>query len=304
MRLQSVEVMRGPAKAPTKKYPNGAPGEPIGYKFNQLLRYVKPFYLVPDNAANNPTNPAQVQMAANSWSPQIPMSIGSDGPFEGSMLMYDRGSDDVGACLVELVDMEAGFRITGRPCHVDTILGDGTNPSLLPESIWLNRRQTLQFRAFDLTGDENAIRPIIHGQRLWLDQARDADLTRYAEERMFRRRSVYPYVCPTDEDITLTGAAAATDHYFTQAAIGHFEVFKILYVSTDEFRFKIQDEGGRALTEDWVHAYGGMGTARFPFMTYGTWLIEASGKVTFTLQDLSGQDNTIYLTLMGRMLLV
>ena len=298
MRLKSYELVRD--KFRSKAFPAG---KPLGYEWNNLPRFVKPYYLALENQSANAANPEQIVMAANAASAPIGMRITHEGPFEGGYLMYDRDSVDSGACLIDLTDTHRRHRITARPCHVDTIMGDGTRPSIIPESIWIERRQNIQFQATDLTGAPNAIRPYIAGQRFFLEQARDEHLDAYSFGRSFRARYMLPYFAPTDKDIEMVGDDTL-EWQFTQDGRGHFEVMKINYVSTGDFRFKIRDEVGTELTQNWVHNTAGLGTARDPFMTYGSWFITASGIVTFTIEDLSGTANKIYLTLLGRILFV
>jgi len=275
------------------------------YQWNKLLRNVKPFYLVPRNADQNAAQPEQVVVPANGQSNDVRMTVNHEGPFEGAYLTYDVGATGVAAAqLIELEMPSVKHKITGRPCHISTVMGSGQRYNILPESIWLQKRQGLIFRSFDLSGQENTVRPVIHGQRFWLDQARDANLDKYARERDFRNRYILPYMCPTDEDITMDASQAATDYYFTQDVRGHFEVFKICVHSTDEFKFVILDENDQQLMTNWVHVNAGMGNAQDPFVFYGTWLISAGGQCTFRLQELSGDENKIYITLIGRMLMV
>ncbi len=154
----------------------------------------------------------------------------------------------------------------------------------------------------DLSGSTNNIRPIFHGQRVIADRAKDPAVDKYVIERGIRSRYTLPYMCPLDENPSMT-ANQERDYTFTQDARGHFEVRKLTYKSTGNFKFKILDETGQSLTRNWVHASAGLGTAFEPFVTAGPWTIKNGGIVSFTIKDLSGSANTIYLTMSGRMLM-
>ena len=267
------------------------------YHFNQLLFQVRPYYLVPRNAALNAANPEQINMLANAVSAYVQMYMVDEGAFEASLLSCHRDDE----CLVEIYDDVHKRNLTGRPCHVDTIFGDGQEPFILPESLFLEKRQSLQFRCTDLSGQENNIRPVFGGQRIFSDRIRDPKVDEYLRNRVIRSRYMLPYMCPLDEDPLLTALQASQEFYFTQDAIGHFEVRKITFNSAGAFKFKLYDETGQELTSDWVHSGAGMGNANEPYIFYSPLAIRAGGMLKFILTDLSNDANQIYITLTGRM---
>lgn len=270
------------------------------YLFNNLLFHVKPYYLVPRNANLNAANPEQIQMGAGAASAQVPLYVVDEGAFEGGYL----SAQYTAPCLIEMVDDVRKMPLTGRPCHVATIFGNGQEPFILPESIFLDKREAILFRATDLSGDANDIRPIICGQRLFSDRARDKHLDTYIQKRLVRSRYCLPFMCPLDKDVIIA-AGVTSDWYYTQDAIAHFEVFKITYTSTYDFRFKIVDETGQEMQNDWIYSTAGIGTAFEPFIFYGSWAIKAGGKVKFTIENLNDNySNYIYITLTGRLFFV
>jgi len=283
------------------------------YVFNELMWGVQPYALTPDNADLNPTHPEQIVVPASGTSPQISMYCVDEGAFEGSYLCAEYGQDGSGNPLyqrVEIIDDTRGRPITGRPCHIVTLFGTGQRPMVLPESIFLDKRESLIVRSYDLSGSANWIRPVIHGQRLFNSRVRDKSLDDYREKRIIRSRYMQPFICPTDEDMTLTGASGSrAEYYFTNEAIGHFEVKKITYYSSYPFKFRIFDESGQQMSRNWVHATAGLGTAQYPFLTYGSWAIRARGIVRIELESLpnaagSYNNDTIYMTFIGRMFFI
>ena len=267
------------------------------YLFDNLVFAVKPYYLTPDNANLNSADPEQIEMAASSASAQVVVQSIEEGGVEIHSLSCER----TGACLAEIIDETRRHKITGRPCHVDTIFGDGQEQFMLPESLFLGRKDPMLVRFTDLTGAPNDIRPVFHGQRIITDRARDPKVDAYMLERQIRSRYMLPYLCPLDENPALQ-ANAEGEYYFTEDSRGHFEVRKLTYKSTGDFKFKIIDETGQSLTSNWVHCSAGLGTAHEPFVLAGPWVIKSDGIVKFIIKDLSGSANTIYLTLSGRML--
>ncbi len=267
------------------------------YRFNDLLFHIRPYYLVPRNASNSPANPEQIGIVANGVSAAVQMYMVDEGAFEGALLSCER----TGACLVSMYDDVHRRLLTGRPCLVDTIFGTGLEPFILPESLFLEKRQSIQCIITDISGQTNAIRLVIGGQRIFSDRIRDKKVDKYLGNRVLRCRYMLPYLCPLDEDPLLTALQANQEFIFTQDMIGHFEVKKITYVSAGAFKFKIYDETGQELTSDWIHNTAGMGTAAEPYIFYSSLVIRAGGQVRFLLTDLSNGSNQIYITLSGRL---
>jgi hypothetical protein len=201
--------------------------------------------------------------------------------------------------LVTLYDNQRKVSLTGRPCHAETLIGIGQRPFVLPETIVVDKKQPITVRFNDLSGAENNVRFQIHGQRLYVEQVRDPRLDLYVKRRRERNRFMSFYACPLDTDPNL-GASATADYYFTQDYQSYFEVRKITYKAAGAFKFKITDEKSNGLQSDWIHATGAMGTAQYPFVYPGPWLVEPGGKLTFTITELSGASNQLYLTLSGR----
>lgn len=283
------------------------------YVFNNLMFGVKPYYLTPNNVQLNPQHPEQIVIPAAGVSAQISMFCVDEGGFEGDYLTAEYGRDQYGDPLymkVEIFDDVRKRPITGQPCHIVTLFGTGQRPLVLPESLFLDKREAIWMRAYDLSGAASWIRPVVHGQRIFTDRMRDKSLDEYREKRILRARYMLPYICPTDEDMVLEGGAASrAEYYYTNDAIGHFEIKKLTYYSQYPFKFKITDEGGQQLSRDWVHATAGLGTAQYPFITYGSWVVRARGVVRIELESLPDaagtyHNDTIYLTFVGRMFFV
>lgn len=278
------------------------------FRVNELVDHVKPYWLTLHNTQLNPDDPEQVTMAANAAAAPQPMNVTDEGAFEGALLTCQRADE----MTVELLDTVRKIGITARPCHVDTIFGqnpiaggEGLNPFVLSESIWLDRAESLLLKCTDISGGTNNIRPVIHGQRIFAERARQPGIDAYIRKMNALRRRVLPYICPIDEDPELDADEQNREILLTQDGIGHFDVRKIMYHSEHNFKFKILDDGGQELTRDWVHCDAGAGDATFPYMLYGQWRIRAGGVVRFFFQNLNAQAaNQLYVTLSGSLILV
>jgi hypothetical protein len=269
------------------------------YFINPLIEYVKPYTLIPRNADLNPAQPEQIIVPANGQSADVTLEMVDEGLFEGAYLTAGYKNDADPKMLMELIDNQRRVSLTGRPCHVDTVIGNGARPFVLPESLPVDKRQPIVVRFYDLSGAENDVRFQIHGQRIYSEQVRDPKLDRYVKRRQERNRHMSMYLCPTDIDPVIP-ANATRDYYFTNDYNIYFEVRKITYKTTGKFKFQIIDEKNNGMQSGWIESTGAIGTAQYPFIYYGPWMIVPGGKVTFRIQDLSGDENPMYITLSGR----
>lgn len=297
MDIQAFGITKKKVKDPK----TGKMVESEKYFINPLAEYVKPFTLVPRNADLNPTQPEQIVIAAaGGQSADVTLEMVDEGIFEGAYLTADFKDNNNPAMLVELIDNQRKVSLTGRPCHVETVIGNGQRPFVLPESLLVDKRQPIIVRFYDLSGvADNSVRFQVHGQRMYSEQIRDAKLDSYVERRHRRNRHMSMYLCPLDTDPTV-GANLTGDYYYTNDYGIYFEVRKIMYQSTGAFKFMVFDEKNNGMSTGWVHSTGAIGVAQYPFIFYGPWLIVPGGKVTFRIEDLSGAPNTVKLTLAGR----
>ncbi len=288
------------------------------YFANELPFYVRPYYLVPDNYNTNPVNPsyATVPAAAGAWSAEVKIRSIPGGAFEGAYLTmyYYNFPDGTEDFLVSIRDINRSINITGRPCHVRTVFSQVVAPwpeyryppVVLPESIFLNEKEGLGIRFQRIiAGDEENVQPIIHGQMMFFRKVINNDIDEYIRRRILRARQMMPYFCPLDED-PVVPAGSEVEVWFTQDLMCHFDVRKLAYFATSDgvalgFKFRIVDEYGQELTNNWIRSVAGLGSAPRPSHTTGPWCIRAGGKVKFIIRNLDPTyDLTVYLTLIGR----
>jgi hypothetical protein len=270
------------------------------YFLNPLADYVKPYTLVPRNADLNPTNPEQIIVPASGQSADVMLDMVDEGIFEGAYFTAQYLDDTTPAMLVELIDNQRRVSLTGRPCHVTTVIGTGQRPFVLPESLLIDKNQPIICRFYDLSGVENNVRFQIHGQRMYSEQIRDARLDAYIKRRQERNRHMSMYLCPLDVDPTIA-AGARGDYYYTNDSNIYFEVRKIMVYATGAFKYTISDEKNNGMQTGWLHSQGALGVAQYPFIFYGPWMIRPGGKVTFRIENLDAQNElTLKITLAGR----
>ena len=281
------------------------------YFANELAFYVRPYYLVVDNQDLNPNHPSKIVVLANSWSPEVRMRCIYGGAFEGAYLT-STSADTNHDFLVTLRNITRAIPYTGQPCHIRTVFGGAqalagppSSPAVLDEAIFLNEKEELGIRFFNLSADyDDEVMPVIMGRMMFPRKVINDDVSEQIRKRILRSRQMAPYFCPLDENPTLT-AGQELEVMFSQDAMFHFDVRKIAYsIISDEvadFKFRVIDEYGQELTNNWIRAGAAAGTAIRPFKLCSPWVIRAGGKLRFIIESLNDDYSmTIYFTLIGR----
>ena len=279
------------------------------YIWNDLVYYVRPYFMAPFDDVNDADFPEKVWVPAGGTRTSY-FRLEDDGVFMGAYLTAHQDGDagsPLPDLLVHIYDDVRHRPITARPCHVVTIFGSARRVSHLSEPLWLDRNETLvcTYTNND-TQSQHYIAPAIHGQRIYNDRVHDKDLDEYVLKRSLRSRQILPYFAPLDSDISLI-ANEERDYYYTQPADSHFEIRKILYYSLDELpiEIKIFDDGEQQLTYDWMRLDCGSGVADSPFLMYGPLVVRADTKWRFRLRRITGGNTqTGWLTLAGRQLIL
>lgn len=285
------------------------------YFANELAFYVRPYYLVVDNQNLNPDNPSKIQILANARTSEVRMRCIYGGAFEGAYLT--EGGTVTGLnLLVSMRNITRAMPYTGRPCHISTVFGGRDldsyplSPAVLDEAIFLNEKEEIGLIFENLTASADEIQPIIIGRMMFPRKVINNDVNEQIRKRILRSRQMAPYFCPLDTNPTLT-ANQEVEVTFSQDAMFHFDVRKLAYhiitSSPDpepelrDFKFRVIDEEGQELTNNWIRSGAGLGTAIRPFKLCTPWAIRAGGKLRFIIENLSPvYSMTIYMTLIGR----
>lgn len=272
-------------------------GRVAAYDQNALFRM--PYFQVVDRP-----NEAIV-VPANGQSTIYISSVSAEGP----SVIKSFSAQKSGAALVNLQiqDGQSGRSLQKSGVHIDTIMGSGQQPFILPEELYIPEGRAVRMTFKDLTGSPNTIRPVFLAKRALKPQA-DGALA-LAKQRMERREYIsMPYFFGLDgTSIVLTSGSSGQD----TISIGndaHFECMGINVSSTGAFTFDIIDVAtGESIIDgfnssNFQQANANIaGTANFPFRFMVPRFFYKNQKLIVTVTDLSGSGNTIYLTLIGRL---
>lgn len=286
---------------------------------------VQYFQLVPDQQVTAPLPPAApVALAAGATSGPITFTIGQDGPFEGFYLSHYRRAtiglaESFQNSWVNIYDEGAKRNLMNREIHIDTLMGKtitagtgvaGIGPHLLAESLYLNPQRVLMmtFRNAPAGGGIVGLDyfPVVHGTRFYGYANPSKELAVAVERRAARARVTSPFWYTTDADIAAQAAGSVAVYPLTIDAAGHFEWWKTMYVSDQDFMLEIIDRrNGRSFSNGPVYCRASMGTASFPYILPEHTLFTANTQLQLRVYNLAAAAVlNAYITLGGRRIYV
>lgn len=261
------------------------------------------FYLTPD-APNNP-----VVLGAGATSGPLSFTVSQDGPAEFFYLLHEKTNATL--VTVDLFDESSRLRLNNRAIHIDTMFGQrtpaiagvemGVLPHLLAETLWVQPSRSV-LMTFNDGAAGNTIYPIMCGRRFYNYANPSQQMAESVEKRNARSRLSSPFWLTTDNnDIAVLGGAAGLGFLRTPAS-GYFECWKICTFSTGAFSWRITEPNGRTNSNDWIHNRAGTGTGPLPLVLPEPTVYAPNTNLRLDVVDLSAAPNTIYFTMVGRII--
>lgn len=275
---------------------NGKPAYLVGP--NPLKESVTPFHVGPYKVAS-------ITLAAGGDG-EIEFVIDSQGSFEWTHIV----GQSTGAYTVSFFDPAGQGRLSNFPVHSGTIVGTARRPFQLPDPYLFNvegSERRLVAKLHDLSGGENVVRLYLYGRRYYVRNAAP-DVGEEIGRKIGRGwRSNNYFLVPKEVNQFGTPLAVAgngTKRFtFIMDHDEDTDIEKMMASSTGAFSFNLREiDTNRTLSNKVIHSDNGWGTAQFPFRFADTWLLERNKELVCDVTDLSGENNTIYLTLAGRRL--
>jgi hypothetical protein len=230
----------------------------------------------------------------------------------------------VATVLLQIQDGQGTRALMNGAAHIDTIFGNflpGNKAYPLAEALYVDEQRKILISATDLSqappagsppvAVTNNIRPNFIAERL-LTRVYDPT-TKKARDRMDKRQYLsMPYFYVLDNGFSKLAANGTNTETISLGQDSHFELFQLTAVATGglgSFLINIVDQ---ATGESVFDAPQGVsfpvssglvvGNASFPVRLHEPRFFEVGGKLVVTLTDVSGNPNTVYLTLGGRAL--
>lgn len=271
-------------------------------QINRAKRHVRSFWI--------PSNPKSVVLAAAGAAGDTvlgtPFVVDQQGHFEWAYLMGFFTSNQF---LINIFDPGTRRNLMNERIHAGTLLGTARRPAILVETYLLNTENAgreLQMDYQNLSLAQNDVEVVLHGRR-WYHRESPPDVQADLRKKFGSKERTTAYWLTTERGAFVIPAAGAllapVAPIITADDEADTEVFKITAVSTGPFEFRLRElASNRTLMNDFVRIENGFGTPEFPFVFQESLLIERNYKVAVDVRDLSGADNTVFLTFWCRRL--
>lgn len=265
---------------------------------NELKKYVTPWHLVPQNLGNNT---GFLAVGANAFA-NLVLSPDQNGPFEGMYLTADMA----GLMNVRIHDAGSNRDLMNRDVLAQTIFTPtpgGQNPFALPETLWVEQRHSILMTFTDLSTVVNSVRPVVHGRKFWLRQARPGLGNKFINNRRLQQKVTTPYFYTTDQAVALAAAAQRTQANISISAEGHFVAYKITLFSDGPFEYRLIDgETGQSTSGAiFLNSTQAGGNAANPYILPEPWYIEKNRQIILEMNNLSALGaNRVWFTISGR----
>jgi len=256
----------------------------------------RPFFLTGDQPDTSLSVSADL-------SAQFTMTNSGDGPIEITRLAAHR----TGAMTV-LLSLGSGrqpFSLMNAPVHIDTMMGSGANPYILPEALYLHAGHSLSAAFQDVSGSANNVRLAFPSAK-YTSVIYDPRLEEVKRRFQDKERMSMPFWYTFNQGaVTLSGDASSQvpidingGHHFLLTHISGTSTGRYSLNILDAYRnFSVIDapEGTTYRIPDNLI----VGDNNYPFRFEQGIFFEEGSRLIVDMLDTSGSSNTIYLTLGG-----
>lgn len=270
---------------------------------------------VPTDAPNQ-----TITLAANTRVGPFTLTAQSDGPIEFfyiKIVVKDNTNTQLTDYNIDFFLEHSGKRkyLMNRDVPLIACAGDGGRPYVLPETIFLPAKQSLQVTFNNLDSAERRVEFVMGGIKYYPNAAPTktrAELWNYTE----RREKTYTYFLTTDEEIALTASETDAIYEATMPDDTDLEILKLTAEATGIFRLSIQDlSTSRSMTSGQqimcnqvfgghiaTAMGGGLGGSGgvHPARWATSLLMRRSTQLELVLDDLSAAPNTVKPVFAGR----
>jgi len=267
---------------------------------NPDIKGLNHYYLCMEN---NVSGTPSVTIPANSQV-RVVFTNSREAHLEISKFTYKSDGD----FLVEIRDEGAGRAIMNRPLHVQTMVGDGQTPAILPATLILDPSRSLYVTFIDRSGADNEVWFYFSGTRYYYQGALTSKKVKILEGS---RKQINAFFYTTDADVTIPAGLNQVAGRITISEEHAFVLHKITAVAFDaggtpqDFLWKGRElNTGRSLSNSWLHSAACFGNGKFPYILPQKMLLERSTGLDMDFRNISAAspEITIYMTLWGKAL--
>lgn len=263
-------------------------------------RNMRPYSVTVDRQSVG-TIPIAVTTAGKQVNFRSPNYGGGASVFECTEFVFSDQTDTTALnnCTFLMQDY-AGRRFTNAPIHCRTMFGTGRLPGVLKEPIIMPARDMISAFFTKISGGTVNIRPYLNGVVYGVGDGS----SQLCKEQIKLLTERYRYFWPnwtTFDNGAPTLTANSTNNQFDVRIGDNTEFFTLAAISTGDFSMSIEEvDSGTTLMNGKISQGSAIGDARYPTMFEAQYMLPAGTRLRFSLDELSGSTNTVYITLNGR----
>ena len=258
--------------------------------YHPLKEFIRPITFNP-NPPNNIIN-----LAAGGRSQLVPLTAREDGHLFLTKMMCQRTGD----ATIRFYDPSRCQYWSNNEVHIDTIVGNGAQPGLLPETVFIKATQSLQFEVRNITlpAVPNTIEFAFGAAKLYHLAAPQDEVAKLLAQKQLL---TFPYWQTPDNGAFIIPAGGVSQQFSTIASQFDIEIFAINSVSDENFRFDIRYRGDMLANNAQVNNLVGTGVAGFPYVLPTSFLVKRNEVLELNFTNLSPiNPNTVWFTMIGR----
>jgi hypothetical protein len=265
---------------------------------NPVKQHVRGYWLVSD--------PLLFSLTVAAPTVELKFLIDSQGHFDWAYIV---GKQDQ-PYFIQFFDPGTQRRLQNKPMHSTNVVGSGRRPFRLPEPYFFNvgdAQREVIVTVSRLAADVTDAQLVLYGRRFYHKEA-PPDVGQEINRKFGEGWRTYSYfLMPkeygNDGVPPVLAAGATTTFTFDMDNSADTDLHKIMAQSTGAFKFALRErDTNRTISNGTIHSTNGWGNAEFPFYFADSFLLERQKQLLCEITDLSGDDNSIFLTMAGRRL--
>lgn len=260
--------------------------------YHKLKEFLRPITFNP-NPPNNVIN-----LAANGRSQFVPFTAREDGHIFLTKMMCQRTGD----ATIRFYDPSRSRYWSNNEVHIDTIVGNGGQPGLLPETVFIQATKSLQFEVRDISGLPNTIEFAFGAAKLYHKAADPVEVAKFLSQKQV---STFPFWQTPDNGVFTIAANGTSQQFSTISSDFDVEIFAINSISDENFRFDIKYRGDVLANNAQCHDLVGTGTAGFPYVLPSSFIVKRNEVLELNFTNLSAVNpNVVWFTMVGRAIML
>lgn len=249
----------------------------------------------------NPNPPNNIIiLPAGGRSQLVPFTARDDGHIFLTKAMCTRTGD----ATIRFYDPARSQYWSNNEVHIDTVVGNGAQPGLLPETVFIQATQSLQFEVRNITvpAVPNTIEFSFGAAKLYHKAAPADEVAKFLAQKQIQ---TFPYWLTPDAGFFTIPAGGVSQQFATVPSNFDIEIFAINSVSDENFRYDIRYRGDQLSNNAQVPDLVATGVAGFPYILPTSFVARRNEVLEINTTNLSPiNPNVVWFTMIGRAIML